>query len=84
MDQKEKDWLERKNKDRAERRQAIASAEQKQFSDWETRWLAKGYFDSWNSTVEQEKDWVKGIPEMKEIRAKIRAGAMPAVYPGTD
>ena len=84
MDQKEKDWLERKNKDRAERRQAIASAEQKRFSDWETRWLAKGYFDSWNPTVEQEDDWAKGAEEMKEIRAKIRAGAMPKVYPGTD
>ena len=84
MDQKEKDWLERKNKDRKERRQAIASAEQKRFSDWETHWLAKGYFDWQNPTVEQEDDWAKGAEEMKEIRAKIRAGAMPKVYPGTD
>ena len=84
MDQKEKDWLERKNKDQKERRQAIASAEQKRFSDWETKWLAKGYFDWQNPTVEQEDDWVKGTPKMQEIRAKIRAGAMPKVYPGTD
>ena len=82
MDQKEKDWLERKNKDRAERNLAIASANQKQFSDWETRWLAKGYFDSWNPTVEQEKDYAKTAIEVREITAKIRAGAMPKVYPG--
>ena len=77
-------WLAGRNKVCAERRQAIASAEQKRFPDWETRWLAKGYFDSWNPTVEQEDDWVKGTPKMQEIRPKIRAGAMPKVYPGTD
>jgi len=53
--------------------QKRAHLEQKLFDDWQDRWLAKGYFDPENPTMEQNDDWyyayVKAFPPKKGTRA---------------